>query len=253
MGHARLAAAGVTVDCGTLADAAEHIQRGFLSRIRLGRPLLTLKLATSLDGRIATASGESRWITGPGARAWVHLMRASHDAVLIGAGTARADDPQLTVRGLSVRRQPVRVVAARHLDLPQDGALARTAREVPLWLIHGPDAPEEARSAWAALGARLFEMPAGPDGLDMAALLAALAAAGLTRVLCEGGGQLAAALLRQRLVDDLALFSAGLVLGSEAHAAIGSLALHRLADAPSFRLHEVQRVGADTLSIWTKA
>ena len=180
-------------------------------------------------------------------------MRACHDAVLIGAGTARADDPQLTVRDMGTRRQPVRIVAAQRLDLPRDGALARTARDVPLWLIHGPDAPDAARSAWTALGARLFEVPAGPDGLDMAALLAALGVEGLTRVFCEGGGQLAAALLRQRLVDDLALFSAGLVLGTEARAAIGELALDHLADAPGFSLQDLQRVGSDTLSLWTKA
>lgn len=252
-GHAMLTAAGIAVECGVLAEAATEMQRGFFYRCRLGRPMLTLKLATSLDGRIATASGESRWITGPEARRRVHLMRASHDAVLIGSGTARADDPDLTVRDMGVRRQPVRIVAAGRLDIPQDGALARSAGQVPLWLVHGPDAPVAVRAFWTRLGARLIEVPGGPDGLDMMAALNALGAEGLTRVLCEGGGRLAAALLRQGLVDALALFSAGLVLGGDARAAIGSLALDRLSDARRFRLTEVSRVGADTLSLWTKS
>ena len=251
-GYAMLRTAGIAVASGVLAESAKRIQRGFLSRIHDGRPLLTLKLATSLDGRIATAAGESRWITGPEARRRVHLMRAAHDAVLIGAGTARADDPRLTVRDMGVRRQPVRIVAISRLDLPQDGALARTARAVPLWLIHGPDAPEAARVQWTARGARLFEVPTGPHGLDMTAFLAVLGTAGLTRVFCEGGGQLAAALLRAQLVDDLALFSAGTVLGGDARAAVGALGLERLAAAPGFRLVETQPIGGDTLSLWTR-
>ncbi len=112
-GHAMLRAAGIAVTEGVLAEEARALQRGFLSRVVRGRPMVTLKLAASLDGRIATAAGESRWITGPGARARVHAMRAMHDAVMVGAGTARADDPMLTVRGLGVDHQPVRVVAAR--------------------------------------------------------------------------------------------------------------------------------------------
>ena len=121
--------------------------------------------------------------------------RARHDAVLVGAGTARADDPSLTVRGLGIAHQPVRVVLSRRLDLPGGSALMRTAREVPVWLCHGPEAPEGARAAWDAAGARRIEVAAGPGGqLDLGEVLAALGAAGLTRVFCEGGGTLAAGL-----------------------------------------------------------
>ncbi|MDW4551483.1 bifunctional diaminohydroxyphosphoribosylaminopyrimidine deaminase/5-amino-6-(5-phosphoribosylamino)uracil reductase RibD [Defluviimonas sp. D31] len=251
-GHAMLRSAGIKVTAGVMAAEAAALQKGFLSRIRLGRPMVTLKLATSLDGRIATASGESQWITGPEARAKVHAMRAAHDAVLVGAGTARADDPTLTVRGLGVTHQPVRIVAARSLDLVADGNLARTAREVPLWLVHGPAAPKARRAHWEAAGARLIECAETPDGLDPAAILATLGQAGLTRVFCEGGGQLAAALIKADLVDELALFSAGLALGAGGRPAVGALGLTRLAAAPRLRLVSTSTHGPDLLSLWSR-
>ena len=170
-GHTMLRDAGVEVASGLMAAEAEALQRGFLTRIRHGRPMVTLKLATSLDGRIATASGESRWITGPEARARVHAMRAAHDAVLIGAGTARADDPSLTVRGLGMAHQPIRIVATRNLDLPTGGRLAGIAREVPLWLIHGPAASEARRTKWSGLGAKLIELGEEDGGLDPADIM----------------------------------------------------------------------------------
>lgn len=250
-GHAMLRAAGVAVTEGVLAAEARALQRGFLCRVTEGRPMVTLKLAASLDGRIATAAGESRWITGPEARARVHAMRAAHDAVMVGAGTARVDDPMLTVRGLGFAHQPVRVVAARTLDLDPGGALGRSAREVPLWLLHGPAAPA-ARSAWTDRGARLIEVEEAGGALDPAAILAALGAAGLTRVFCEGGGRFAAALLKAGLVDEIALFTAGLALGADARPALGALGLGALAAAPRFRLAGVERVGADTLGLWTR-
>jgi diaminohydroxyphosphoribosylaminopyrimidine deaminase/5-amino-6-(5-phosphoribosylamino)uracil reductase len=146
--------AGIEVLTDVCEAEARLAHRGFLSRVTQGRPMLTLKLATSSDGRIATATGESQWITGPEARRHVHAMRARHDAVLVGAGTARADDPSLTVRGLGIAQQPVRVVLSRRLDLPENSALMRTAAQVPVWLCHGPDAPCAARDAWDRAGAR---------------------------------------------------------------------------------------------------
>lgn len=252
-GHAMLRTAGVRVDVGVMAGEATFLQRGFLRRIGDGRPLMTLKLATTLDGRIATAAGESQWITGAEARRRVHAMRATHDAVLVGAGTARADDPSLTARDLGVRHQPVRIVAARNLDLPPGGQLARTAREVPVWLLHGASAPAAARRSWQEAGARLIKIGEKERALDPAAMLAALGAAGLTRVFCEGGGQLAASLLAAGLVDDLAVFVAGTMLGADGRPAIGPLDLQALADAPRFRLGSVEQIGGDTLSLWSRA
>ena len=252
-GIARLRAAGLDVRTGVLDAEAAALQSGFLTRIREGRPQVTLKLATSFDGRIATATGESRWITGPAARRQVHVLRATHDAVMVGGGTARADDPMLTVRGLGVSHQPVRVVLSRRLDLPEDGAPARTAGEVPVWLCHGPDADPGAVGRWSARGARVFEVPVGAGGqVDAAAALGALGQAGLTRVFCEGGGTLAASLLSARTVDELVGFTAGLALGAEGQPALGALGLDRLADAPRFRLVETRALGGDVLHRWRR-
>ena len=253
-GHARLRAAGVEVVTDVLADAAREAHAGFLTRVTQGRPGVTLKLATSLDGRIATATGESRWITGPRARRAVHALRARHDAVLVGAGTARADDPDLTVRGLGPMPQPVRIVASRHLDLPLDGRLGRSGGTPPVWLCHGADAPPDRIADWTARGAVAIPVPAGPGRqIDPAAMLAALGARGLTTVFCEGGGQLAGALLMAGLVDELVTFTAGVALGAEGQPALGALGLDRLAEAPRFRLDRLSTVGPDALAHWRPA
>jgi len=252
-GLQRLRGAGVEVVTGVCAVEAEAAHRGFLTRVTQGRPMLTLKLAISADGRIATATGESQWITGPEARRRVHAMRARHDAVLVGAGTARADDPSLTVRGLGIRQQPVRVVLSRRLDLPEGSALMRSARDVPVWLCHGPDAPQAARAGWDAAGARRIEVAAGPGGqLDLAQVMRALGEAGLTRVFCEGGGTLAAGLLASDLVDEMAVISAGMVMGAEGTPAVGAMGIATLSEAPRFTLRATHPVGGDVLSIWSR-
>jgi diaminohydroxyphosphoribosylaminopyrimidine deaminase / 5-amino-6-(5-phosphoribosylamino)uracil reductase len=253
-GVAALRAAGLAVEVGCLAGEAVALNRGFLSRVTTGRPMLTLKLATSLDGRIATGSGESRWITGPRARAEVHLMRAQADAVLVGAGTVRNDDPRLNVRGLGMEdASPVRVVLSGALSLPRTGQLAETARQVPLWICHDRDATPERRGAWQELGAELIEVPWQPDGqLDLAAMMQRLGDRGLTRVLCEGGGRLAATLVEADLVDELVCYSAGVVLGSEAIPAVGPLEVAALQLAPRFRLLDATPVGPDLRSRWRR-
>ncbi|WP_442970959.1 bifunctional diaminohydroxyphosphoribosylaminopyrimidine deaminase/5-amino-6-(5-phosphoribosylamino)uracil reductase RibD [Roseovarius sp. D0-M9] len=252
-GIATLRAAGVDVQVGLLQDEARRDLGGFLGRITQGRPEILLKLATSFDGRIATASGQSRWITGPEARRVVHAMRARHDAVMVGAGTVRSDDPMLTVRSIGAERQPVRVVVSRGLNLPQDGRLALSAREVPLWLVHGTEAEPALVATWQALGARMIACPEGAGGIDMSAAIHALGAAGLTRIFCEGGGALAASLLKGDLVDRLAHFAAGLALGADARAGVGALEIAALETAPRFALDEVHAVGADALMLWRRA
>lgn len=244
-GHAILRAAGIAVTTGVMEAEARAVQQGFLSRITTGRPLLTLKLALSVDGRIATADGESRWITGPEARARVHLMRASHDAVLVGGGTARADDPELTVRGLGIAHQPVRIVASTGLDLPRAGRFEAAMPQGPVWLLHGPAAPAEARAYWAARGARLVPCAEAVGGLDPDAMMQALGDAGLTRVFCEGGGAFAAALVQAGCVDRLEVFGAGLLLGDGGRAGLGALRYGPLAAAPRFELVDCRSVGRD--------
>lgn len=252
-GHAMLRAAGIAVETGVMAEQAARAHRGFLLARQAGRPMVTLKLAGSFDGRIATATGESQWITGALARRHVHALRASHDAVLVGAGTARVDDPSLTVRDLGVAQQPVRVVCSRRLDLPLDGKLARTAHDVPVWLLHGPDAPAERRAAWKDLGAKLIAVASGATRqIEPAAMLRALGETGLTRVFCEGGGAFAASLLNAGLVDELVGYTAGLTIGAEGTPALGVMGLETLSDAHRFKLVEARPIGNDVLHHWER-
>jgi diaminohydroxyphosphoribosylaminopyrimidine deaminase / 5-amino-6-(5-phosphoribosylamino)uracil reductase len=249
-GFAMLRAAGVAVTTGVLAERAAQDLAGFFLRIHEGRPRVTLKLASSFDGRIATATGDSQWITGPAARRAVHAMRARHDAVMVGAGTARADDPALTVRDLGITRQPVRIVVSRRLDLPLGGILAQTAATVPLWLCHGPDADPRLIEAWSGLGARLVPCATTAGQIDAGVLLQELGQAGLTSIFCEGGGALAASLLAAGLVDEVIGFTAGVMIGAEGQPALGALGLSRLANAPRFRLVETRAIGPDILHRW---
>ncbi|WP_432817426.1 bifunctional diaminohydroxyphosphoribosylaminopyrimidine deaminase/5-amino-6-(5-phosphoribosylamino)uracil reductase RibD [Sulfitobacter sp. JB4-11] len=251
-GLAMLRTAGVAVDVGECAPEAQADHAGFLTRTTLGRPMLTLKLASSFDGRIATGTGESQWITGPDARRAVHAMRARHDAVMVGGGTARKDDPSLTVRDLGLAYQPVRVVVSRRLDLPLMGQLARTASEVPLILCHGRDADAELSRTWHDLGATLLPCEAKGGQLDPVDVMQQLGRHGLTRVFCEGGGALAASLIEADQVDQLVGFTAGVIIGAEGLPGIGAMGLSHLRDAPRYVLQSTRRIGPDTLHIWAR-
>lgn len=250
-GVARLRAAGIDVATDVCEHAARTAHAGFFRRVREGRPIVTLKLASSLDGRIATATGESKWITGPEARRAVHAMRARHDAVMVGGGTARGDDPSLTVRDMGISRQPVRIVWTRHLDLPLQGKLATTAREIPVWILHGTDADPGLVRVWQDLGATLLPCDIGPGRqIDPKQALQALGSVGLTRVFCEGGGALAASLIGAGLVDELVCFTAGLSLGAEGQPMLGAMGLDRLQSATRFELVESHQVGTDVMMRW---
>ena len=256
-GHDDLRAAGIDVQTGVLEVEAADAHAGFFSVLARGRPWLTLKLATSFDGRIATATGESRWITGPDARRQVHAQRMIHDAVLVGGGTARADDPDLRVRDLGAACQPVRIVAARHLNLPKPMKLLENASAAePVWILHGAedgDVPDAEKARFVRPGVTLLPVPVGHGGqLDPLGLLEALGAAGLTRVFCEGGGALAASLLAADAVDELIGFTAGLALGAEGRPALGALGVDRLSEAPRFQLVETQAAGADVMHRWRR-
>ncbi len=249
-GIAMLQAAGIAVTEGVLAQEANHDHAGFFLRVTRQRPFVTLKLAGTLDGRIATATGESKWITGPAARRAVHMMRARHDAVMVGAGTVRADDPALTVRGLGMTHQPVRVIVSRAAKISADTALAQTARDVPVWLCHGEDADV---AQWTAAGAKSLPCQTSAGQVDPVALMSALAAEGITRVFCEGGGMLAASLLHADLVDRLVVFSAGVAIGAEGTPMLAGMGIDQLASAPRFALEQVQPVGDDICHSWRRA
>ncbi len=250
-GHAMLRAAGIAVTEGMLAPEARAANAGFLKRVTLGLPFVTLKMAATLDGRTATASGESRWITGPQARRAVHALRLTHDAVMVGSGTARADDPDLTVRDLGAGHQPVRIVIDSRLSHAPTSRLGQSARQTPVWLVHTDAAAAANRQAWMGQGATLIPVAASAHHADLTAALRALAGRGLTRILCEGGGQLAAALIRAGLVDQVILHSAGALIGDEGRPAFGTLALIALAQAPRLTLLSERRLGNDIETRWS--
>ena len=212
---------------------------------------ITLKLATSLDGRIATAAGESRWITGEESRAQVHRLRAGHDAVLIGIETALADDPELTVRMTGYDGpQPARVVLDSRQRLTPDCRLVRTARDIPTYVV----ATTAAEPALAEAGVRVLTVPAaGEDRPELKTVVEALAAEGLSRIFVEGGGQVAASFVRCGLVDALEWFRAPVLIGGEGRPGLGALAVAALAAAPHFRRTAVHELGPDLWERYERA
>ena len=252
-GMRRLRAAGLDVEVGLCAEEAAEVNAGFLSRLRLGRPLVTLKFATSLDGRIATASGESQWISGPPARERAHALRASHDAIMVGTGTAVVDDPQLTCRlpGLD-HRSPVRVVIDRHLRIPPTARLIADAHRVPTWVLTLQSADPDRRAAFLASRVTLIDVDHDSAGqVDLAAALGVLGERGITRLLVEGGAGLAAAFFRARLVDRLVWVHAPLAIGGDGIPAIAGLDLTALAHAPAFERLSTQTIGDDVLTTFS--
>ncbi|HVJ52386.1 MAG TPA: bifunctional diaminohydroxyphosphoribosylaminopyrimidine deaminase/5-amino-6-(5-phosphoribosylamino)uracil reductase RibD [Aliidongia sp.] len=248
-GLAMLRAAGIAVETGLMAEEATRLNAGFLKRILDGRPLVTLKLASTLDGRIATHAGESRWITGDAARALVHMLRHRHDAVMVGSGTAIADDPELTVRlpGLEAR-QPLRIVVDGRLRTPLTHKLVRDAPTLPTLVITREGSDPMRRAVLADCGVQLIEVPPDTDGnLDLVAAFQALGQRGLTRILVEGGATLAAALLRRKLVDRLAWFRSAGLIGGDGLPAVKALGVDRLADQARATRLSLMRVGDDVL------
>ena len=252
LGAQMLQEAGINVETGLLSDKAFNDHVGFLSCTVVGRPMVTLKIASSFDGRIATGTGESQWITGNSARRIVHAMRARHDGVMVGGGTARADDPSLTVRDLGFSHQPVRIVLSRRLDLPLMGQLAQTAKNIPVILCHGRDADPNLIQTWTDLGATLLPCGVRNGQLDAKDVLAQLGAHGLTRIFCEGGSALAASLIAGDLVDQLVGFTAGFNIGAEGLPGIGALGLNKLSPAYRFKLLETRAVGPDVMHVWER-
>ena len=250
-GFRALKAAGVEVVTGVMAGQAACDHGGYFLKNSQYRPFLTLKIATSFDGRTATASGQSKWITDAPARRLVHMMRSRHDAVMVGGGTARLDDPSLTVRNLGIEHQTVRIVVSRCLNLPDDSVLARTARQTPLWLCHGNAATSSQIQKWQDNGAKLIICKDSHSLLDLNDMMARLASLGLTRVFCEGGGALAASLIKSDLVDELIGFGAGVLIGAEGQHSMGDLELDDLVKAQRWSLEDLQKIGPDIFHKWS--
>ena len=247
-GIQQLKDAGIAVEVGLLSEEAEEVNLGFLTAVRGNRPMVTLKIASSLDGKIATKSGDSKWITGELARAHGHRLRATHDAILVGIGTVLADDPELTCRlpGLE-DRSPVRVVLDRRLRLPLESKLVQSATNGPgMRVIFEIDEGEQSR----VLEERGVRLATTPPGAELRWVLGGLAGFGATRVLVEGGATVAAAFLQADLVDRLHWFRAPGVIGGDGLASVAEIGLDRVEHMSRFERRAQFAAGPDTVEIY---
>jgi diaminohydroxyphosphoribosylaminopyrimidine deaminase/5-amino-6-(5-phosphoribosylamino)uracil reductase len=255
-GHAKLRAAGITVDIGPGAAEAARDHAGHFHRIRGHRPLVILKLAISSDEKIGAAGGKPVAISGEAAKARVHLLRAQCDAILVGIGTVRADDPQLTCRlpGMEAR-SPVRVVLDRALRIPGTSRLVHSARETPLWVMASSLAEAPAAMKLGAAGAQVIRVAttaAPPPGLELVAVLRALAEKGITRLLVEGGARVASSFVAADLADEVWLVQGTDPIGVDGIAALEALPLTTITQSSHFRVRASEKLGKDTLTIYER-
>lgn len=247
-GRAALAAAGIAVTSGVLAEEAARAHAGHIMRVTRGRPHVTLKLAVSADGMIGRREGERMIITGKPAFDAVQAMRTETDAVMIGIGTALVDDPLLTVRLPGLERfSPTRVILDRTARLPVESRLVASARELPLILVVGPDSPSEQRERLLDAGVQIVEVPHGAGGVDIKAALEALAGRGFTRLLVEGGADVASSLVGSDLVDEAIIFRAPVVVGTGGVRALGGYAMSAIERSPRYRQIEAAILGDDQM------
>ena len=251
-GHARLRAAGIAVEVGLGAAEARRAHAGHIRRIVDGRPHVTLKLALSADDKVGAAGRRPVAITGEAVRARVHRMRAMNDAILIGIGTAVADDPQLTCRLPGMEKaSPVRVVLDTQLRLPPAGALATSATAMPVWVVAAPDAAGDAARALRQRGVEVLQAPAQAGRLDLATVLRLLAERGITRLMVEGGPTVAASFVAADLVDEAVLFHSTKALGADGIDALEGLRLDVLTG--KLTLLGREPVGEDSVEFFARA
>jgi diaminohydroxyphosphoribosylaminopyrimidine deaminase/5-amino-6-(5-phosphoribosylamino)uracil reductase len=253
-GHARLRAAGIAVDIGLGVAQAAHDHAGHISRIRDRRPHVILKLAVSADDNIGAAGGKPLAISGEAAKARVHLLRAQCDAILVGIRTVLSDDPLLTCRlpGMEAR-SPVRVVLDRSLRIPGSSRLVHSARETPLWVMTSDVSEAAAATKLGAAGAQVIRVADAAPGLDLPAVLHALAGKGITRLLVEGGARVACSFVTADLVDEVWLLRGPDPVGADGIAALDALPLTTITQSPGFRVRASDDLQKDTLTIYERA
>lgn len=254
-GFEMLRDAGIEVEVGLLEQEARRTHAGFFSVMSENRPFVMLKLGTSLDGKIASKSGKSQWITGEKARARGHYMRSRFDGIMVGIGTALADDPQLTCRVPGLEdRSPTRIVLDSHLRLPLTAGLVQTAREIPTIILTKDGHDKARRKAFVEAGVDVIVVPSSDEGEGIAieAALTALADRGITRLMVEGGAQVAGGLIRGGFVDMIAWFRAGAIMGGDGMAGISGIGVEKPANMPRYQLSRQELLGQDTLDIWVK-
>jgi diaminohydroxyphosphoribosylaminopyrimidine deaminase/5-amino-6-(5-phosphoribosylamino)uracil reductase len=253
-GHARLRAAGIVVDVGLNAAEAAHDHAGHFRRIRDKRPHVILKLAVSSDDKIAAAGSKPVAISGDAAQSRVHLLRAQCDAIVVGIGTVLADDPLLTCRLPGMEAQsPVRVVLDRSLRMPGTSQLVHSARQTPLWVMTSNLAEAPAAMKLGAAGAQLIRVPTAPPGLDLRAVLHALAEKGITRLLVEGGSRVASSFIAADLVDEMWLLRGPDSIGDDGVPALDALPVSSVTHSPQFKVRASEMLQKDTLTIYERA
>jgi len=245
-GFRRLRRAGVIVRVGILERECRLLIESFAKFITRRLPFVTLKLAASLDGKIAAASGDARWISGEESRRAVHRLRDTVDAVVIGSGTLQADDPQLTCR-IDGGRNPWRVVLDSRLTIPLSAQILRQKDADKTIIICGRGAPAAKTRAIEALGARVWQLPLGSDGVSWAPMLRKLAALDVVSVLIEGGAKIAASALKEKVVDKILFFYAPKIIGGDGVAMIGDLSIHRVRQALELQDLRFAKSGKDLL------
>ena len=254
-GHARLRAAGISVEIGLGALEAAHDHAGHFRRVRDKRPHVILKLAVSSDDKIGAAGRKPVAISGEAAKARVHLLRAQCDAILVGIGTVLADDPLLTCRLPGMEAQsPVRVVLDRSLRIPGTSRLVHSARETPLWVMTSSLSEAPAAMKLGAAGAHVIRVAttATPPGLDLAAVLRALSEKGITRLLVEGGARVASSFVAAGLVDEVWLLRGPDAVGTDGIAALDTLPLTAITQSPAFKRSASETLQKDTLTIYER-
>ncbi len=255
-GYAKLEAAGIRVVRDRFADEAKALNAGFILRVTQQRPLFTLKTATTLDGRIATVTGESQGITGEAARAAGQLLRLQHDAIMVGSNTALADDPTLTMRvpGASEEPRRPRVVVDARLRLLPSSRLVQTLSLAPLWVVTQMGHASDVKEPLVDAGVILIEVHAAGEGggVDIIETAQVLAERGLTRILVEGGGRLSASLLQADLIDRVAWFRAPCIVGGDGLPAIAGLGVQAVDELFAFERQSTASWGVDSLEILTR-
>jgi len=250
-GVQRLKDVGIDVISGVLAEEAHDLNIGFLLNVTQKRPFITWKTATTMDGRIATKSGDSQWITGALARQYGHLLRAENDAIMTGIETVLSDQPSLTCRlpGMECR-SPIRIVLDSQLRLPTDSMLAQTAKETPTWVYTLKENSSAQRPELESLGVIVIDAKAGDGGRVSTEWASTdMAEKGITRVLLESGGTLAASFMKAELIDRIAWFRAPILVGGDGRSALASVNIEKLIQSPAFTRRSTCVMGADTLDI----
>ena len=246
--------AGISITEGILKDEACYEHFGFFNRILNGKPKITLKLATSLDGKIATKNNESKWITGERSRKLTHLYRMQSDAVMIGSRTAIMDDPSLNVRHITTKQQPAKIIIDTTLKTPLTSKIFQSANEFKTIICCGHNVDQSLVSIWINQGSKIIKCKTNIDGkIDLIDAMKHLGTIGINNIFCEGGASLATSLLKADLIDEFISMTSGLLIGANGRSVVGNFDNLSISKLPILKLRESYKHGQDVVSIWSKA